>query len=308
VDLGDVSADDLGAAAETVFSAEVGDVTAPAASDFGPALFRVNAVLPAQFTSFEDAQPDLRDALALDRARRVIDAQAQGFDDELAAGATLEELAESSDLALATMGWTGANAEDAAGYENFRELAASVAEGDYPTVVQLGDGGIFALRLDEVTPATPRDFNEVRDEVQAGWEQNARITALVELAQSQADTLTAGGDFATLALDATSEDGLTRNAYGEDMPAELLDAVFDLDAGQAIAIASGDGAIIVKLDDVIAADREDETAQMLRGFYGDQAANDVSEDLFRALAADIQTRAGVEINQAAINAVHANFQ
>lgn len=308
VDLGDVTVDDLGAAAEAVFAAEVGAVSAPAASDFGPALFRVNAVLPAQSTSYEEALPDLRDSLALDRARRVIDGQAQSFDDELAAGATIEELAEGSDLALATMGWTGANAEDAAGYEAFRDLATSVADGDYPTIGQLGDGGIFALRLDEVTPATPRPFEEVRDDVLGGWEQSARLATLVEFAQTQADQIETGADFASLNLDATSEEGLTRNAAGNDMPIEVLEAVFALEAGQAIALASGDGAVIVKLDTIIAADREDETAQMLRNFYSDQAANDVSEDLFRALATDIQTRAGVEINQAAINAVHANFQ
>ena len=41
---------------------------------------------------------------------------------------------------------------------------------------------------------------------------------------------------------------------------------------------------------------------------GDRAAQSVAEDLFRALAEDIQARAGVEIDQQALNAVHANFQ
>ena len=55
IDLGDVSRLELDAAGEDVFNAEVGDVVGPLPSTLGPALFRVNGVLPAQSISFEDA-------------------------------------------------------------------------------------------------------------------------------------------------------------------------------------------------------------------------------------------------------------
>ena len=86
VDMGDVDQASLGAAGETVFGAEVGNVVGPAATDLGPALFRVNAVLPAQHVTFEQAEPELRDALASDRAIRIVEAQAEDFDDRLAGG------------------------------------------------------------------------------------------------------------------------------------------------------------------------------------------------------------------------------
>ncbi len=57
VDLGDVSKPELDAAGEAVFSAEVGDVVGPIDTAIGPALFRVNGVLQAQETSYEDALP-----------------------------------------------------------------------------------------------------------------------------------------------------------------------------------------------------------------------------------------------------------
>ncbi|MEM9845646.1 MAG: SurA N-terminal domain-containing protein, partial [Pseudomonadota bacterium] len=98
VDLGDVTAGDLGDGADIVFGADVGDVVGPVQTSLGPALFRVNAELAAQDTTFEEAQPFLRDLLAADRARRVIDAMVETVDDLLAGGATLEELVDETDM------------------------------------------------------------------------------------------------------------------------------------------------------------------------------------------------------------------
>ncbi len=308
-DMGDVTQGDLGDAAETVFAAEVGTVVGPADSDLGPALFRVNAILPAQTTTFAEATPDLRDALALDRARRVIEGQAQGFDDELAAGATLEELAEASDLQLGKIGWTGNDGDgEIAAYDGFRDLAAQATSEDYPSIAQLGDGGIFAMRLEEIMEPAPIPFPDVRDNVITALETAERTKALVEQAELKATELSEGKTFEALSLSPNTEEGLTRNAFGADLAAGVLDAVFDMEPGDVRAVAGAQGAVILRLDEILAADTEDESAQMLVNLFGDQAASDVSQDLFRALSADIQQRAGVSIDQQAINAVHANFQ
>ena len=63
-----------------------------------------------------------------------------------------------------------------------------------------------------------------------------------------------------------------------------------------------------RLDAINDADPESETAQSLAQSFGDRAAQSVAQDLFRALASEIQSRAGVSIDQQALNAVHANFQ
>ena len=77
IDMGDVGRLELDSAGEAVFSAEVGDVVGPLQTALGPALFRVNGILPAQNTSFESAEPLLRTNLAMDRARRLIASQAE---------------------------------------------------------------------------------------------------------------------------------------------------------------------------------------------------------------------------------------
>ncbi|PYG31867.1 peptidylprolyl isomerase [Pelagimonas varians] len=308
-DMGDVTTGDLGPAADLVFAAEVGTVAGPAPSDLGPAVFRVNAVLPEQSTTFEEATPDLRDALALDRARRTIEQQAQDFDDQLAAGATLEELAETTDLQLGTIGWTGQDTDgDIAGYEDFREAAQNLNADDYPTVAELGDGGLFAMRLEEILSPAPLPFEDVRAAVELSFERSERSKALLAEAEALAEQLTAGKSFEDLSLTANTQEGLTRTAYGADLSADVLTAVFEMEPGAIRAISGGNGALLVRLDEILPADTEGENAQMLANLFGNQAVNDVSQDLFRALSADIQQRAGVNIDQQAINAVHVNFQ
>ncbi|WP_323768663.1 peptidylprolyl isomerase [Antarctobacter sp.] len=307
-DLGDVTQGDLGKAAEVVFGADVGQVVGPAPTTLGPALFRVNAVLPAQLTSFEDAVPALRGELALDRARRVIDTQIQSFDDEMAAGVTLDELAASTDLDLGTLGWTGENDEDIAGYPAFRDAAEAVEISDYPAITQLGDGGVFALRLDEVLDPTPFPYEEVELRVQADWRRAQKVDALFARAESLAAELGEGVTFEGAGLAAQTEEGLTRTAYGADLPRPVLDAVFDMKPNEVRALRAGDLAVVVRMDDVLDVDKDSEQAKQLAQLFRDQAAQDVAQDLFRALSTDIQTRAGVDLDQPAINAVHANFQ
>lgn len=308
VDMGDVTRDDVGAAAEGVFAAGTGDIVGPLPSNLGPALYRVNAVLDAQTTSFEDARPDLRGELALDRARRVIETLAQTIDDELAAGATLEEIANSTEAQLGQIDWfPGADGEIAA-YDAFREAAGMLNEGDFPEVMQLGDGGVFAMRLNRIQPPAPQPIEDVIDRVRQGWDTREQTAQLMALAEDLAASLADGTSFEDLSLSPRTETGLGRNAQIAELGPDLLTAVFEMGVGDTRAVAGTGTVILLRLDGITAVDRSDGDIEMLAEALRNQAANSVAEDLFRAFASDVQRRAGVDINQPAINAVHALIQ
>ena len=308
IDLGDVTRDTLEGAAEGVFSSETGDVVGPLPSSLGPALFRINAVLDAQSTSFDDARPDLRGELALDRARRVIETLAQTIDDELAAGATLEEVADTTEAQLGQIEWfPGADGEIAA-YDAFREAANALNEGDFPEVLQLGDGGVFAMRLNRIQPPAPQPIEDVIDQVRQGWDTREQTAQLMAQAEELAASLATGSSFQDLNLLPQSENGLGRNAQIADLPVGLLTAVFEMSVGDTRAVAGIGEVIVLKLDAITPVDRSDGDIEMLAQALRNQASNSIAEDLFRAFATDVQQRAGVEINQPAINAVHAFIQ
>ncbi len=308
IDLGDVTRDTLEGAAEGVFSSETGDVVGPLPSSLGPALFRINAVLDAQSTSFDDARPDLRGELALDRARRVIETLAQTIDDELAAGATLEEVADTTEAQLGQIEWfPGADGEIAA-YDAFREAANALNEGDFPEVLQLGDGGVFAMRLNRIQPPAPQPIEDVIDQVRQGWDTREQTAQLMAQAEELAASLATGSSFQDLNLLPQSENGLGRNAQIADLPVGLLTAVFEMSVGDTHAVAGIGEVIVLKLDAITPVDRSDGDIEMLAQALRNQASNSIAEDLFRAFATDVQQRAGIEINQPAINAVHAFIQ
>lgn len=308
VDMGDVARDDLGEAAEAVFAAEAGNVVGPVQTPIGPALFRVNAVLQAQETSFEDALPELRDELAGDRARRVIDTRTESVDDLLAGGATIEELADETEMELGEIAWHPGMSEGIGGYAAFREAAAEASEGDYPEVRALDDGGIFAIRVDEVVPPTLRPLDEVREAVTRAWTAQAVVAALRDEAAPKIAQLESGAAFDEVGLEAQEVADMTRRGYQPDAPRDFIERVFALSPGE-VDVIEGDGRLfILRLEAVNPPASDDADLEALRRSLGEQAASDMAQDLFQALADDIRTRAGITLDQQAINAVHANFR
>ena len=251
VDLGEVAFEDLpAAAAEVIFADTESEIIGPLPSRLGPALYRVNAVLEATETSFEEARADLREELADDAARRQIAVMREEIDDLLASGATLEELAETTPMTLGQIDFTPASEDGIAAYDAFREAARAVEERDFPEVLDLSDGGLFALRLDEIVPPTVPPLAEIEDEVAEAW----RVTALREALTARADQLV--GQIATGAAleslgDVATETQLRRQDIIPDMPPTLVAQAFELSGpGDVVAIPGARSAHIVRLDAV----------------------------------------------------------
>jgi len=308
VDLGDVSMDDLGPAGEAVFAAESGSVVGPVPTSLGPALFRVNAVLPAQVTPLEEAREELRDELAAERARRQIDAEATALDDLLAAGATLEELAAESPMELGTIDWHAGVEDGIAAYNAFREAAEAVTDEDFPAIAALEDGGIFALRLDEEVPPRLQPLEEVRAEVTEDWRRaqtEARLAARAEELRAEAE---AGAGLDTLGLTAFVEEDLTRRSFVEGAPPALMERVFAMEPGEVSVLAEDGRVFLVRLDAALPPDPDDPQTALISQVLAEQAAQGIAQDVYEAFARALHARAGIELDQSAISAVHSSLQ
>ncbi|MEP3675785.1 peptidyl-prolyl cis-trans isomerase [Sulfitobacter sp.] len=306
IDLGDVTEASLGAAGADIFAAQAGDVTGPATSNLGPALFRVNAVLPAQNITFEQAEPELRDALVADRAVRIVAAQAEDLDDRLAGGATIEELATESDMVLGQIDWTTDSSHGIAAYEAFRQAAATVNAGDFPQIEELDDGGIVALRLDEALDERPATFDDVADEVTKRWHEEQVITALTAQAETAKQALEAGSSLPELGLTAREETDQMRSAFIGGTPTGFMNEVFEMAIGDIRIIEGETSVVLVRLDAVNAAgDSEEATALVAQ--LRTQQNEALARGLFDIFADDALLRAGQSIDPNAINAVNVNF-
>ena len=308
VDLGEVTRADLSPeAAEAIFSDTQSEIIGPVRADLGPALFRVNAVLDASETPFEEAQEELRAELAAEAARRAIDDLRDPVDDLLAEGATLEELAETTDLAVGSIDYTPVSEDGIAAYDAFREAAMVTELGDFPELIELSDGGLFALRLDEVVPPALPPLAEIRMEVTADWRATALRAALAARGEAIVAELAAGARLEDLGQIAT-ETQVRRQGFIPDAPPALAGQIFQLAApGDVVLVPGADRALVVRLDTINPAARDDPNTQLLLQVLGQAVAQSVAQDVFEAYGQALQAEAGIQLNQSVINAVHTQF-
>ncbi len=270
VSLDDVAMDpvtlaELGTGGEAVFAAELDQVVGPIETALGPALMRVTVILDAVEIAFDEAQDALRADLAMDAARRQIDVLVQDMEDQLAAGATLDELATLMNLPLVQLAWDGAADDDIAAYPAFRQAADAAAQGDFPETMRLSDGGLFALRVDDVTPAQLQPLADIRDTVAADWAA-AEVTNLLDAkAQEIVPVLSGGGLFTAQGLAAQKQDPVARGGFVEAIPASLIEAVFTLETGGVLAHRDQDRVFVARLNEVQPADLADPDMQALIG-------------------------------------------
>ncbi len=309
VDMGDVTESELSDAGPTIFAAELGAVIGPLETLLGPALFRVNAVLAAREVSFEEARDDLREERAGVRARRNIENSIEQVNDLLAGGATLADVAERTDMQLGTLDWTVETTEGIAAYAAFRDAAEVAQVGTFPELLELEDGGIFALQVDAITPPTLRPLDAVRDQVVAGWDAARTQDMVMAQARALADQIAADTDFATLDLASNIAAGQTRRGFIEGTPPGFLDTVFEMAVDEVSVVdRAGEGAVIVRLDAIATPDISDETVAAQQAQIAETAAAGIAQDIFEIFNRDVQIRTDVDINQNAVNAVHATFQ
>ncbi|WP_128515652.1 peptidylprolyl isomerase [Tabrizicola thermarum] len=308
IDQGDVTKAELGSAGEAVFAAAEGDVVGPLATDLGPALFRVVSVLAAEETTFEEARDTLAIEFQTDAARRLIAAKVEEIDDLLAGGATLEDLAKETGMQLATLDFVPGRQGDAAieGYPAFRKAAEEVKAGDFSEAIVLEDGGVVALRLDEIVPAAPIPFDEARDQVAEDWRKEALAKALSARAIEVKAAVEGGASLGSFGIvDVTPE--IARNGFVENVPDTLLPEVFRMAEGAVQVVEGPDFIAVVQLDRILPAPTEGEDAQAMQEALAEQARKAIASDAFAAFTTALTAEAGITLDQAAINAVHASL-
>lgn len=307
VDMGDVSEADLGPAGKDIFAMTEPGVIGPLPSDLGPALYRMNGILAAQEVPFDEVRDELAAEAASDRARRLITEAIPQIEDLLAGGADMDLLAERTDMEAGTIEWNVDVFEGIAAYDAFRNAAGAAQPGDFPAVIELEDGGIFALSVDQITPPAPIPLDEVRDEVIAGWELAETEKALVERAEALAQDIRNGREMAGMDLALQTDREISRDAFLDGTPPDFIPTVFEMEPNDVRVLSADGDAWLVRLDAVNAPDPTTAEAEAVRSRFAGEAAVELSTALIQAYTQSLLDETGVEINQAAINAVNAQL-
>ncbi|MGI9390165.1 MAG: SurA N-terminal domain-containing protein [Boseongicola sp.] len=307
VDMGDVAVEELGEAGAEVFALEEPNVVGPLPSPFGPALYRMNAVLAAQEVSFEDARAELEAEAAADRARRIIAESISQIEDLLAGGASTEQLAERTDMQASKIEWRDEQTEGIAGYSEFRAAAVRAEVGDFAEVTELEDGGIFTLVLDDIKAPSVIPFEDIRGEVVASWETSETESALTAQAEAISERIRQGTEMAGLGLSLKTDRALERTSFIEETPPDFTDEIFDMKLNDVRVLSADGDAWLVRLDNVQAPDSSAPGAQVVRLQFAQESANELSVGLLDAFIQALLQDSDVSVNQAALTAVHSQM-
>lgn len=308
IDLGDVSQAQLGAAGAGVFALTAPGVAGPLPSDLGPALYRMNAILPAQETIYEQARPELLKAAQEIAARKDVSARAEAIDDALAGGASMEDLAKEQGMTLASTDYApGADDNDAITADSaFQSAAAKLAEGDFPEAVVTTDGGIIVMQLVETVPPTPRPLESVKDKVSAAVAADALARALTARADEVLAAVKGGASLASQGITERTA-AIGRQGQVKDAPPAVLETVFRLAPDEVQVVTSGGFVALVQLNAILPASEADEDGKALKEAISVNATRALSNDLFDLYTTALTNEAGITLDQAAINAVNSQL-
>lgn len=308
ISMGAVTQDQLSKTAGTaVFAAKDKSVVGPVDSSLGPALFRIDGITPAKTITFDQAKAQLARGLQDQKAGEMISNQVEKINDKLAGGATLEDLAKETDIELGHMAFTAGDSSGLAAYPAFRAAAQKVKAGDYPSLIQLKDGGIAALRLDKTRKAALIPYDKVAGKVKAAWTAEATAKALKARAEEIVKGVQGGADLASFGKPETNQP-ILRTGYVDGVPNALVPDLFKLKAvGALTAIEGKDAAWVVRLDKIMPADTKDPDVKKLMARLAATESQGIENDGFNMFATALMAKTRVSLDQAAISAVNAQF-
>ena len=312
VKLGEFTANDiLPDLSEATFALEEGGISEPVETALGWHIIRVPSVTPGSTQSLDEVRDIIVDGLKQYKAEDAIYDLAATFDEELGAGTPIEDAAR--DVGARTYKLDGVvRGEGLAGQnvDGAEEINAKIFElenGEESFLEETASGTRYVVRVENVTPSALRPFDEVRDEVVAAWTAEERQRLMMEKAEELADKINnTGADIATLAADdATTvrETGMTRRTgrgLADDVNPAVAAALFTLEDGNAKAIQTGEDVILVKLDDIQAADINTADAKPVN----DELKEALNEDILAQYLNYLNEEISVSVNNSVINELY----
>lgn len=315
VKLGMVTRNELPASiANAAFGLPKDKVSDPVISPFGFHLIRVTEIQAGSTRSFDEAKAELRQQVALRKALNGMVKLRQQIDDQIAGGATLEEIAKAQSLSLRQAANIDSQGLDAGGkpvaelpkLPAFFTDAFDLGPEAEPHIVDT-DTGLIVLKVTEVKPAALKPLDEVKSDVVSALQQRARADAATERARQIAERVRAGGDLAkeAAALNAAVQlsTPMTRGQNSErNFSPVVTGGLFSAKPGEVVTGPAagpngGANAIVARLSRIEPAEaaaiaqQRDQTTQQLAG--------GVAQDLVQQYRQVLQKDIGVTVNAAA---------
>jgi peptidyl-prolyl cis-trans isomerase D len=301
------------AVADAAFALKEGEVSAPVQGRFGTVLLRVVKIEPEQARSLQEVAPELKQELALARAKSDVLSSYDKIEDARAEGKSLAEAAENLKLPVRAVEAIDRSGRDPSGATIELPEGQKLLDGIFTTEVgverdplQAQDGYIW-YDVVGITPSHERSLEEVKEKVEQRWREQEIATRLSAKAMQFFDKVKAGAPLAEAAaaehLKVEKADGIKRGGVSTLLSPAGVDAVFRAakdQAGKADAARSPEQ-IVFRVTEITtpAIDmNSDDAKRIIEGLN-----RGISEELFGEFIARLESEIGVTLNQAALRKV-----
>lgn len=310
VELGNVSRTEMlsPALADAAFALKAGEYSEPVKGPLGYVILHVSTITSAAPSTYESSKDKLRQMMAMEMAHDQLYDVQNSIEDARAGGSSLEDAAEKNQIKVLKFTGLSATGEDLDGKKpdnlpGYKDLLATVYEnqpGDQIPPGDTGKGGYYWVRVDNVTPAKLKPFDEVKADVLKLWKEETRKAKLQELAQGLADRGNKGESIDKIAdsigRTALPSPIIARNSQSETFSRLAVTRLFAQPKGGFIAgpVGYGDSMIVMEVTD-ITPPTPDPTSEEFKKMQ--QTLNDaIKTDILMTMVAGYEQELGTNIN------------
>lgn len=302
-----------------------GEVSQPVQTDLGWHLVQTTAIVPERTTPFAQVENEIRIKLAEEKGADALYDAAEKLEDEIAAGTPLDEAAKVAGgrfVGFEAIDRSGSRPDGTPAYdpaqiggvppESFLSLAFSTPAGSESKLMDFA-GGYYILKVESVTPPTPKPLETVRAEVVKLWQAQERVRAAKAEAEKIAKELTPSVTMSSLVdkdkrLSYARLGPLTR--FGESLARdyvvdskrvgpEMLDQLFKAKVGDVIVAPVAGGYIVARLREIVPPKPEGDLARTFAD-VSQSTRNALAQDLMQQFSAALAERYPVTLNAKAI--------
>ena len=292
---------------ETVFSTQSGTTVGPVKSDLGWHVIKVYQIVPAQNKTLDQVKTQLTETLRHDKTVDLLAELSNKVEDALGGGASIEEAARRFSLTVSTfdaidvkgLNNSGKKVETVGNEASFLNIAFHTDQGAESQMAEDGKDGYFLIRVDGVTPPSPRPLAAVKAEVLTAWTNAKRHQIAKDKAESLVPLLKASGLAGvpkSAGIETKTPKPFTREAGDSSgLPAPVVGKAFELADGDVATTELADGWVIAKLTQVKPADpaTHPDQIQTVSRSVSQAVAGDLSDSFLAALEAKV----GVKIDR-----------
>jgi len=309
IDLGTVTKAGLvdPAVAEAAFALKEGEVSGAVQGKFNAVIVTVTKIEPEVIKSFADVAPQLRNDIALERAKSQVRDLHDKIEDDRAGGASLEEAAQKEKLPILTYDALDHTGRDPSGKPVVKlPRGTDVIAAAFASDVGIdndpieADGGYIWYDVAAITPAHERSLDDVKSEVEQRW-RDAQTASLVKAKAAEIlDKLKGGAPFDLIAaantLKVETASDLKRGGTNGDLSAKMTDAVFHT-AKDTFGSAAGNSPaqwIVFRVTDIKTPGRDANVADAKQ--VADTVQHQIADDMMGQYVARLESDLGTSIN------------